>query len=346
VTLLRATVERVLPTGAEVHIVTSAAQVEGCRDAVRGLPPVEVIAEPEARGTGPALALAVRWIARSDPAALVCSVHADHHVGDANRYRAALWAAAGWAAVGDGLVTVGLVPTHPATGLGYVAVGEPRRADEWVPPAAEPPGGGGEMTKEARALPAYAAAGFVEKPARDVALGFVESGSHLWNTGLFAWSAAALEREVAAFAAEVADGVAATVAARVAGDEDAASRRYAALTAVAIDPMVLERTSRLTVVRASFPWSDLGSWSDLYAARLGMGLGDDDANVVSGDALTVDSRDCLVDSRGGRSVAVVGADGLVVVDTGDAVLVVPRARAQQVRDAVERLRLEGRDSLL
>ena len=223
VTLLRATVERVLPTGAGVHIVTSAAQVEGCREALKGLSPVDVIAEPEARGTGPALALAVRWIARSDPAALVCSVHADHHVGD---------------------------------------------------------------------------------------------------------------------------GVAATVAARASGDEEAARRRYSALTAVAIDPMVLERTSRLTVVRASFPWSDLGSWSDLYAARLGLGLGDGDANVLSGEVLTIDSRDCLVDSRGGRTVAVVGADGLVVVDTGDAVLVVPRSRAQQVRDAVERLRLEGRDSLL
>jgi len=343
---LRATVERVLPTGAGVHIVTSASQVEGCREVLQGLSPVDVIAEPEARGTGPALALAVRWIARSDPAALVCSVHADHHVGDAPGYLAAIWAAAGWAAAGDGLVTVGLVPTHPATGLGYVAVGEQRNPDQWAPPAAEPSGGGGELAGAARALPAYAAAGFVEKPSRDVAQRFVENGTHLWNTGLFAWSAAAFEREVAAFAAEVADGVAATVAARASGDEEAARRRYSALTAIAVDPMVLERTSRLTVVRASFPWSDLGSWSDLYAARLGLGLGDGDANVVSGDVLTIDSRDCLVDSRGGRTVAVVGADGLVVVDTGDVVLVVPRSRAQQVRDAVERLRLEGRDSLL
>jgi mannose-1-phosphate guanylyltransferase len=102
----------------------------------------------------------------------------------------------------------------------------------------------------------------------------------------------------------------------------------------------------LTVVQAGFPWSDLGSWADLLEARRAAGEADGGGNVVSGDAVAVDSRHCLVDARGGRLVAVVGADNLVVVDTGDAVLVVPADRVQGVRAVVERLRAEGRGELL
>src|SRR5258708_22226396 len=104
----------------------------------------------------------------------------------------------------------------------------------------------------------------------------------------------------------------------------------------------MERTRRLTVVQAGFPWSDLGSWADLHEARREAGEADGDDNVVLGDGLAVESQRCLVDAGGGRLVAVVGAEDLVVVDTGDAVLVVPAARVQSVRAVVERLRAEGR----
>ena len=345
-TLLRATIDRVAPLGATLHIVTVAAQAGACEDvaAAAGLGPQAVIAEPMARGTGPALGLAVRWIARSDPDAVVCSAHADHHIGDAPAYRAAIWAAAGWACATSGLVTVGLTPTHPSTAFGYVALGKVQDPSHWASPSAAPDAP--TLDAAADSLAAFTAAGFVEKPPLHQAERYVADHSHLWNTGLFAWTAPAFLRELHAAAADVDDTLQRVVDARAAGAEDEAIRLYASLPNVAVDPLVLEKTSHLTVVQAGFPWSDLGSWSDLHQARRDAGEGDDDGNVVSGEGLAVDSRDCLVDARGGRLVAVVGAEDLVVVDTGDAVLVVPSHRVQAVRDVVERLRGDGRRDLL
>jgi mannose-1-phosphate guanylyltransferase/mannose-6-phosphate isomerase len=346
VTLLRATIDRVKPMGATVHIVTVASQVPGCEEvaAGAGLPPGSVIAEPTARGTGPALGLAVRWIARTDPDAVICSVHADHHVGDDAAYRAAVWSAAGWACATDGLVTVGLTPTHPSTGFGYVALGRIRSSRDWIPPhsTVDDP----VLSSAAEGLAAFTSAGFVEKPPLHRAERFVADHTHLWNTGLFAWTTAAFLRELHAADAEIDDALAAVVEARAAGEEIRADELYGQMANVAIDPLLMERTRRLTVVQAGFPWSDLGSWSDLHEARIAAGDGDGDDNVVLGDGLAVQSRGCLVDASGGRLIAVVGAENLCVVDTGDAVLVVPAARVQQVRAVVERLRAEGRTGLL
>jgi mannose-1-phosphate guanylyltransferase/mannose-6-phosphate isomerase len=346
VTLLRATIDRLLPLGATVHIVTVAAQAAGCQEvaSAAGLGDGAVIAEPTARGTGPALGLAVRWIAREDPDAVICSVHADAHIGDADAYRAAIWAAAGWACATDGLVTVGLTPTHPATGLGYIAMGRIRSSRDWIPPVGHE--GMEELSAAAEGLAAFRAGGFVEKPPLHRAERFVADHTHLWNTGLFAWTAAAFARELRAAAPEIDDALAAVVEARSAGDEARAAELYAAIPNVAVDPLVMEKTARLTVVQAGFPWSDLGSWTDLHAARRDDGEGDGDDNVVIGDGLAVDAQRCLIDAGGGRLVAVVGASDLVVVDTGDAVLVVPASRAQSVRAVVERLRAEGRDAEL
>jgi mannose-1-phosphate guanylyltransferase len=124
VTLLQATVDRLRPLADTVHIVTTASQAEACRRALADLdlPSDTVIAEPEPRGTGPALGLATAWIAQEDPDALISSVHADSHIEDSEGYRATVLAAAGWAAVTDGLATVGVSPTYPSTGLGYVAI--------------------------------------------------------------------------------------------------------------------------------------------------------------------------------------------------------------------------------
>jgi mannose-1-phosphate guanylyltransferase/mannose-6-phosphate isomerase len=347
VPLLRATIDRVLPIGATVHIVTVASQAAACQDVATaaGLGPDSVIAEPLARGTGPALGLAVRWIARSDPDAVICSVHADAHIGDDDGYRAAVWAAAGWACATDGLVTVGLTPIHASTGLGYIALGRIHSPDDWREPRGAT-AGHAALSAAASGIAAFAAAGFVEKPPAAVAEKFVADHSHLWNLGLFAWTAPAFLRELKAAAPHVDEALGAVVSARAAGDEAEASWRYAAIENAAVDPLVLEKTAHLTVVQAGFPWSDLGSWADLLEARREDGAGDAGGNVVEGDGLAVDSRHCLVDSRGGRLVAVVGAEGLVVVDTGDAVLVVPAARVQQVRAVVERLRAEGRTGLL
>jgi mannose-1-phosphate guanylyltransferase len=341
--LLRATADRVAPLAEAVHVVTAAAQAAGCAAALEGVgATVDLINEPIARGTGPALGLAVHQIVRSDPDALIVSVHADHHVTDVEAYRVAVLAAAGWAAATDGLAAVGLTPTSPATGLGYIAVGAAEPAGAFAPPT----GGSADpvLLAAAASLPAAHATAFVEKPALERAIAFLAGGTHLWNLGLFAWTARAFLAELAAADPYLDARLSEVAAERAAGREGRAAEIYAALPALAVEPLVFERSAHLTVVRATFAWSDLGSWSDLMAARAD--LADADGNVVGGEAVLVDSRGCLVESRGGRTIAVVGGDGLVVVDAGDTVLVMPASASQQVKALVERLRAQRRSDLL
>ncbi|HYA01457.1 MAG TPA: sugar phosphate nucleotidyltransferase [Candidatus Binatia bacterium] len=346
-TLLRATAERVLPLADSVRIVTASSQAEACRDQLRGLGLSDdaIISEPEPRGTGPALGLATRWIAEEDPDAVISSVHADHHVEDEGGYRAAVLAAAGWAASRRGLATVGVSPSYPSTGLGYVAVtGNPLRREGWQ----APPGSRAspELREAAAAVPAFAAAGFVEKPSLEVARGYLADGRHLWNTGLFAWPAGVFEEELSAADPPLAERLSRVVAARRAGDEAGAASLYAEIRPVPVDTLVFERTRRLTVVRGWFSWSDLGSFADLYDARVRSGEGDSDENVTEGEVVAVDTQRSFVLAGGGRIVAVVGLDGVAVVDSGDALMVVPLNRAQQVREVVDRLRERGSSGLL
>lgn len=342
-TLLRASVERVLDLGDTVSVVTAASQAEGCAHALRGLVgPDGIIAEPDARGTGPALGLATALLRRRDPDAVVASLHADAEVGDDAAYRAAVAASAGWALATNGLATVGLRPTWPSTGMGYVEVGPALVAAGWRSPPNLPRA----VADAAAALPAYRAVRMVEKPGAADAASYHEAGTHLWNLGLFAWPAVTFLDELERAAPAVASAVGRTAAARVAGDEPAATEAYSSLQPVAIEPLVLESTSRLSVVEAAFPWSDLGSWGDLHTARVTAGEADADGNVLAGDALAIGARGCTIEARGGRLVAVAGAEGLVVVDTPDALLVVPQADAQRVKDVVERLRQAGRTDLL
>ncbi len=342
-TLLRETVDRVVTLADAVHVVTAADQAGACAAALAGAPvQVEIIVEPIPRGTGPALGLAVHHIVQRDPDALIVSVHADHHVRDGEAYRAGVLAVAGWAAATNGLATVGLTPTSPSTGLGYIALGAPEPPERWV----APPGPAHDpiLLAASAALPATHAAAFVEKPPLEQATRFFEDGNHLWNLGLFAWTASAFLSELVEADPELDAALGRVTEARSTGDEQLASEIYSSLRTVAVDPLVMERSDRLTVVRAGFGWSDLGSWADLLAARAA--LADGDGNVAQGDVLFVDSRNCLVEARGDRTIALLGLDGAVVVDTGDALLVMAADASQDVKQVVEKLRREGRTELL
>jgi mannose-1-phosphate guanylyltransferase len=343
-TLLRATLDRVVGLGDSVRIVTAGDQIEGCRAALAelSLPDDAYIAEPLARGTGPALGLAVGLIAREDPDALIASVHADHRVSDPVAYRAAVLASAGWAKSTDGLATVGLVPVAPVTGFGYIELGEPRPPEMWRAPEGSPP----QAAAAAGILPAFESAGFTEKPSAEMAQAYVRGGRHLWNLGLFAWTARRFLDELHADDPELSSALDRAVDARLRGDDEEVTRIYGAQRTQAVEPLVLERTPRLTVVEATFGWSDLGSWTDVHDARVAEGDVDGDGNVLEGSAFVTAARGCTVVSRSGRIVAVAGIDGVVVVDTPDAVLVVPALQSQLLKEVVDQLRAAGRDEVL
>ncbi len=260
------------------------------------VPKVKVIVEPMAKNTAPAIALACRTVQAQDPQATIAILPSDHHIARPDAFRAALEAAAR-AAQGGELVTIGIPPTRPETGYGYLRRG-----------AARPDG---TFTVEA----------FVEKPDAATAARYFQDSAYAWNAGIFVFRADAMLEAL---------------------DRHGLGSDFEKMPAISIDYGVMERERRVAMVPGDFGWSDVGSFAALPEVRALDARG----NALSGDALAVDCDDCVVLSEGDRLVAAVGLRGLCIVDAGDALLVVPRDRAQDVRAVVEALKAQGRGDKL
>ncbi|MFN2466259.1 MAG: mannose-1-phosphate guanylyltransferase [Candidatus Dormibacteria bacterium] len=319
-TLLRATYERARLVADRVLVVTEISQLPACRVELPELGQDDWIAEPGRRGTAACLALAATVLPGDG---VMTSLHADHLIPDANAFARTVRAAMAAVERLGKLGTLGLIPREPSTGFGYIEKGASLGAED-----------GSEI---------YAAARFVEKPPVEEAMRMVQSGRYLWNTGIFAWPNRLFLDELQRHAPGIAAGAAKAAAARAAGDDDGYRDAYLAIQDMAVDHAVMERTSDLVALEADFAWSDVGSWADLRAVL----PGDAGGNTVAGDGMVLDGSGNLVfSSSTGRLVAVVGANDLVVVDTPDAVMVIPRDRVQDVKRLVARLRDEGREDLL
>lgn len=278
-------------------------------------PPAAILLEPQGRNTAPAIALAAHWlVARGEGDALMLVMPSDHVIADTPAFLHAV--AAAQTASRDGwLVTFGIRAKTPETGYGYIQLGEPI-------------GGGVRRV-----------AAFVEKPSLEIAKRFVEDGHHAWNGGIFLMRA---DRYLEELGGNVPDIVASTRAAMDVASVDGVEIRpgavaWAGCPSDSIDYAVMERAERVAVVPVDMGWSDIGSWDALHA----IDEGDEHGNVVRGDTIEIDSRDCLIRSEG-PLVAAVGLDGVTIVATADAVLVVARGKAQEVKRVVDRLKAEGR----
>ena len=287
---------------------------EQCRQA--GLEPGAIILEPTARNTAPALALAALRAVEDGDDPLLLVLPADHFVGSATGFRAAVERAAPFAEAG-GIVTFGIVPSRPDTGYGYIRAGEPTAVQGVDRVAA-----------------------FVEKPASDTARQYLAAGGYYWNSGMFLMKAGVYLEELRSFRPDIVAACAAATAARRMDLERfyRPGEAFRDCPADSIDYAVMERTQRALVVAADMDWTDLGSWSAL-AGRLAH---DAAGNTTRGDVVAVDTRNCHL-SGSDRLVAAIGLDGVVVVETPDAVLVADKGRAQDVKKIVERLRRGNRD---
>ncbi len=282
---------------------------------VAGVSGARLVLEPVGRNSGPALAVAALLAAAADPAAIVWMMAADAAIADVGELHRLLGLAVAAARAGR-IVTFGLPPAAAETGYGYIERGEP---------LAGLPG-------------AHAVLRFVEKPEAAAAAAMVESGRHSWNSGMFVASAATLLAEFERHAPALLAAVRVAVReARADLDFIRLGASFARAPSISFDYAVLEHTHCAAVVPAAFGWSDIGSWNALWD----LGPKDAAGNVAVGDVLIEAARDCYVRSDGVLT-AVVGLVGAVVVVTEDAVLVMPRDRAQEVKRVVDRLRAEGR----
>ncbi|TWO72305.1 mannose-1-phosphate guanylyltransferase/mannose-6-phosphate isomerase [Caenimonas sedimenti] len=284
--------------------------------AALGVDPMAAYLEPVGRNTAPAIALAALHLAASDPQALMLILPADHVIDDVSAFGAAV-ARALRAAQAGYLVTFGISPSSPETGYGYIQVGGPLGEEEGV----------------------NAVASFVEKPDAARAAQYLAQGNYVWNSGIFVFQAGRYLEELGAHRPDI---LAAVRKAWDARTEDLGFVRpgkaeFEACPSESIDYAVMQSSRKAAVVPASFGWSDVGSWDALWE----IGKKDAQGNVTQGDIHLHDTRNSYVRSQG-RMVAVVGMDDVVVVETADAVLVMPRSKAQDVKHIVAKLQKEGR----
>jgi mannose-1-phosphate guanylyltransferase len=314
--------ERVFPIASaeQTLVVCGKAHAPLVRKMLPQLPAANVLVEPVARNTAPCIALAAAVVAARDPQGILVVLPSDHHIGDPKRFRTALTKAA--QAARDGmLVTIGVQPSRPETGYGYVQQGKQLKAGN---------------------PPIHAVRRFVEKPDLKTAKRYLSSGDYLWNAGIFVFRADRILEEFARHLPESTGPLRAIQAAiGKPSFARALAKNFPEMPSISIDYGVMEKAEGIAVVPAEFGWSDVGSFTALPEVR----KTDAQGNVTEGEALLVEVSDSVV-LAGDRPLAVVGVQGLVVVDAGDAILVCPKDRAQDVRKVVEELGRRGLTRLL
>ncbi|MEZ4273111.1 MAG: sugar phosphate nucleotidyltransferase [Myxococcota bacterium] len=325
--LLSATFRRVasLTDPSRRWMVVGAPHAAACQQAVSGFEASHVLVEPVGRNTAPAVGLAALVIKARDPQALMAVFPADHHVADPRAFAEAVEIAARVASEGP-IVTLGITPTRPETGYGYIERAEPMEQNPGV----------------------FSVRRFCEKPARSQAEAFLAQGNFFWNAGIFVMSVGSFWREFERQLPEharVLQGLAHHI--EKASYTEALAEAYAEMAAISLDYGIMEGAESVAVVPVDCGWSDVGS----LPALAELGPRDEAGNSPWGRTLLLDCQHCIVHNEDGASgsehlVAAVGLRDMVVVRTGDATLVVPIDEAQRVREVVAELeRLEWRELL-
>lgn len=288
-----------------ILVVTGENLADRVQEVLR-IPAGNILVEPKAASTAPALIWATWEAQRRDPDAEVLSLHADWAVGDATAFRRTADLALTTARLHDRLVTVGVIPSRPETGYGYIVPGAP-------------------LDDSARTV-----ARFSEKPDAATALDLMAAGA-LWNTGLFAWTARRLLDEVTRHTPEVASAIAAL-------ESDDIPGFFRGVTPISIDVGLLERSGEVAVVTGAFSWDDVGTWQALGRVR----PKDPEGNVVVGRAFVHESQDCIVWSDG-DPIVLSGVQDLVVVHANGRILIMPTERAAAMKHLLDALPPEIRD---
>lgn len=296
------------------HVVTHSRYVEQTRDQIPGIPEENILAEPISRNTAPCIAYAAFKLSQKDPDAVMIVLPADHVIRNVRKFQKALQVGIEKSAEERSLVTIGIEPTYPATGYGYI---------QFDP----------EDSEESDELKAMYVKTFAEKPNLETAERFIDSGDFLWNSGMFIWRAdsilAALEKhlpDVYESFLELKPGLSAEEEAQV------VEKAFQICPSISIDYGVMERADKVYVIPGSFDWSDVGDWKAVYELTQKGKAG----NAIEGNVIVHDASRCLVHA-GDKLVALIGVNDLVVVNTDDALLVCHRDSAQRVKTVVDYL---------
>ena len=299
-----------------ILIVTNESLVEPIRALLGQGSPIGVLGEPVGRDTAAAIAAGAAWIRHRDPDGVFCVLTADHVIGDLPAFRDILSRGLELCARHDVLMTIGIAPTEPSSAYGYIEAGEGWQKSGDV-----------EFFRVRR---------FVEKPDVETARGYLATGRYAWNSGMFIWSVRSIHRAFSEFRPVLAEKIEAwSACADAAGFQAALERDFPVLDKISIDYAVMEKARNIVVCKGTFAWDDVGSWPALES-HLGK---DGQGNATKGDVETLDSARNIVVSDG-RLTALVGVDDLVVVQAEGVTLVCSKARSQDIKGLLARLRAQ------
>jgi mannose-1-phosphate guanylyltransferase len=303
-TLLQQTLSRfegIAPVSQRMIVTTQAL----ARPITEQAPGVTVLAEPQGRNTAACVYWAAREVLARDPHGLMLVMPSDHYMADRSRFQKTVRAALEWAATHDDLVTLGVKPTRPETGYGYLKIEKNPQGD------------------------CHKVAAFVEKPNAEKAQQFLDAGCYLWNGGMFIWRAAVILKAFDEFMPEM----------KRAWDlhPGDAARAYPEMTATSIDYGIMEKARNVVTFTLDCGWSDLGSWTSLEELSEILGAQRAGNVVTAGECLAIESQGNIVDAPG-KLVSLLGVNDLIVVEHGGAILIAPKSRAQDIRLIVEQVK--------
>lgn len=302
----------------DIHVATTAAFSDLVRTSVPAMKAANIIVEPALRNTAPCIGLAAFQLGKKYGKDAVIGVFpADHVIRDLAQFRRTIEAAAAVAAEKDLICQIGIKPTFPSTGYGYIQRGG--------------------LLDEPDGIAVYKVTAFREKPGPATAEDYVESGDYYWNGGIFIFKPAVMIAEFKRFLPAIHDALA-----EAADDPARLAELYPGLPKLSIDYGIMEKTDRRCVAEAPFDWDDVGAW-DAVAKYFDK---DPRGNVIQGAFAGEDCGNCQVFNRSGLTVAGIGLEGLIVVATDDAILICRKDRAQDVKKIVTALRHQGKENVI
>jgi len=319
--MLERTSERLSPLiGIDETLVVTGSRYEGL--VKKQLPHLKkdgLVLEPCGKNTAACIGLSALWLRRRSPDAVMVVLPSDHVIRNKDNFHKVLSAALALAKDDAPLVTLGIAPRFPATGFGYIKLGDKHKC--------------------AKGVDIFKAEKFVEKPDVETAKRYIQSGRYVWNAGIFIWKAESILRSMERHIPKLysgllkIDGAIGTRRYR-----QVIEREYAKFEDISVDNGILERSRDIHVVFSELKWDDVGSWSSLDC----LGFHDKDENIAIGENFEIDTKGSILVSDAGHLLATIGLRGMIVVQSKDATLVCTKERAQEVKELVKRLRASSK----
>jgi mannose-1-phosphate guanylyltransferase len=315
-TMIQNTVLRIrgLVDEKNIFVVTNKVQKAAVIKQLPNVPVENILVEPIGRNTAPCIGLAALFVHRLSPDGVMIVLPADHIIGDEQEFVRVLETGVQVASSSSSLVTIGIKPTRPETGYGYIQIIEDESA-----------GTGSDV---------YRVKTFAEKPNAQIAEQFVRSGDFLWNSGMFVWRADAILEEIKRLLPEMHEQLQ-SIAHAIGTPlfEHTLEQAYGIIRGVSIDYGVMEKARDVRVLKGDFGWNDVGSWDEVYRIT----EKDEKGNCVSGKAIPINSKNTYIHA-GTKLIATVGVEDLIIIETPDALLICKRGESQDVKEVVDFLR--------